>query len=83
MKVYGTLLPLLDTYMFNIRILRKHLNLLELLRSLGLPEIKMILDLVPPAKQNKLLILALFVNAPRTVGRKRSRVGIQIGQAVL
>lgn len=78
MKVHSTLFPLLNTYMLNIRILHQRLKLSKLFRSLRLPETKMILNLVPPAKKNKLLILALFIDAPRTTGRERNRIGIQM-----
>lgn len=65
-------------YMLTIRVLHQRLKLSELLRSLRLPESNMILDLIPPAEKNKLLILALFIDTPRTAGRERSRVCIQM-----
>lgn len=65
-------------YMLTIRVLHQPLKLSKLLRSLKLPESNVILNLIPPTEKNKLLILALFIDTPRTAGRERSRVCIQM-----
>lgn len=72
------LLPLLNMYMLNLRVLHQRLKLSKLPRSLRLPENNMILDLIPPTEKNKLLILSLFIDTPRTADRERSRVCVQM-----
>ena len=65
-------------HMLNIRVLHQRLKLSELPRSLGLRESNMILNFVPTSEKNKLLILTLFIDTPRTTDRERSRVCIQM-----
>lgn len=64
--------------MLTIRVLHQPLELSKLLRSLGLPKSNMILNLIPPTEKNKLLILPLFIDTPRTAGREQSRVCIEM-----
>lgn len=64
--------------MFTLRVLHQRLDLPKLFRSTRLPESNMILDFVPPAEKNKLLIFALLIDAPRTADRERSCVCFQV-----
>lgn len=73
-NIYKRSLPLLNIYVLRLGALHQRAQIPESLRSVRLSKRQVILDSIPTGEKNKFLILTLFVNAPSTTVRVRSRV---------